>query len=142
MYEYIAKFGDMVEHAYSIKQTNNATIILASNFIQGVQNLHVKNKLRSYQVKHLKDIFGHAIHEDQKQKVRALDFGISSKADPILNCSINAIKDKAYLKCGSKGHFIKDCPLSQQTIWHKRINILTIGLPTTATAELTRSWSP
>ena len=114
MHEYIAKFGDMAEHAYSIKPINSASIILASNFIEGVQNPHVKNKFRSYQVKNLEDIFCHAIHEDQKQKIRALDFKVSSKPDPILNCTINAIKDEACSKCGSKGHFIKDCPLSQQ----------------------------
>ena len=85
-----------------------------SNFIKGVQNPPVKNKLRSYQIKHLKDIFGHAIHEDQKQKIRALNFRVSSKPDPILNCTINAIKEKVCFKCSSKGHFIKDCPLSQQ----------------------------
>ena len=51
MDEYIAKFGDMVEHVYSIKFTNSASIILASNVIEGVQNPHIKNKLRSYQVK-------------------------------------------------------------------------------------------
>ena len=100
--------------AYSIKPTDTASIILASNFTEGVQNTHVKYKLRSYQVKNLKDIFGHAIHEDQKQKIRALDFAVSSKLDPVLNCTINAIKEKAYFKCGSEGHFIKDCPLSQQ----------------------------
>ena len=32
----------------------------------------------------------------------------------MLDCTINAIKDKACFKCDSKGHFIKDCPLSQQ----------------------------
>ena len=57
----IAKFGDMAEHKYSIKPTDSASTILASNFIRGVQNPHVKIKLRSYQVKNLKDIFGHAI---------------------------------------------------------------------------------
>ena len=66
MYEHIAKFGDMAEHAYSIKPSDSASIILASNFIEGVQNPHVKNKLRSYQFKNLKDIFEHAILEDQK----------------------------------------------------------------------------
>ena len=76
MHEYITKFGDMVKHAYSIKATDSASIILASNFIEGVQNPHVKNKLESYQVKNLKDIFGHAIQEDLKQKIRALDFGV------------------------------------------------------------------
>ena len=114
MHEYIANFGDMAEHSYSIKPTNSASIILASNFVKGVQNPHVKKKLRSYQAKDLKDIFGHAIHEYQKQKIRALDFRVMSKPDSLLNCSINAIKDKACFKCGSDGHFIKDCPLSQQ----------------------------
>ena len=51
MHEYIAKFGDMAEYAYSIKPTNGANQILASNFIEGVQIPHVKNKLRSYQIK-------------------------------------------------------------------------------------------
>ena len=114
MHEYIAKFEDMAEHAYSIKPTDGASIILASNFIEGVQNPLVKNKLRSCQVKNLKDIFSHAINEDQKQKIRALDFGVSSKPDSILNCTVNAIKDKACFKCGSEGHFIKECPLNQQ----------------------------
>ena len=114
MHEYIAKFGDLAEHAYSIKPTDSASIILASNFIEGVQKPHVKNKLRSYQVKNLKDIFGHAIHEDKKQKMRALDFGVSSKQESILNCNINAIKEKACFKCSRKGHFINDCPLSQK----------------------------
>ena len=74
MNEYTAKFGDMAEHAYSIKATDSASVILASNVIEGVQNPHVKNKFRSYQVKNLKDIFGHTIQEDQKQKISALDF--------------------------------------------------------------------
>ena len=46
MHEYIAKFGDMAEHVYSIKDTDSVSVILASNFIEGVQNPHVKNKLR------------------------------------------------------------------------------------------------
>ena len=50
----------------------------------------------------------------KKQKIRVLDFGVSSKPDPVLNCTINTIKDKVCFKCGSKGHFIKDCPLRQQ----------------------------
>ena len=75
IHKYITKFGDMVEHAYSIKATDGASVILASNFNGGVQNPHVQNKLRSCQVKNLKDIFGHAVQEDQKQKIRALDSG-------------------------------------------------------------------
>ena len=79
MHEYIARFGDMAEHAYSIKPTDSGSQIFASSFIEGVQNPHVKNKLRYFLVKDLKDIFGHAIHEDQKQKIRALDFRVNSK---------------------------------------------------------------
>ena len=46
MHEYIAKFGEMTEHAYNIKATNSASAILASNFIKGVQNPYIKYKLR------------------------------------------------------------------------------------------------
>ena len=83
MHAYIAKFGDMAEHAYGIKSTDSASLILASNFIEGIQNPHVKNKLRSFQIKNLKEIFGHAIQEDQKQKIRALDFGENSKPEAV-----------------------------------------------------------
>ena len=82
MHEYIAKFSDMAEHAYIIKSTDSASVILASNFIDVVQNPHVKNKLRSYQIKNLKDIFGHPIQEDQKQKIRALDFWLAPTQRP------------------------------------------------------------
>ena len=68
MHGYITKFGDLAEHAYNIKATNDASAILASNFIEDVQNPHIKNKLRSYQVKNLKDIFGHAIQEDHNRR--------------------------------------------------------------------------
>ena len=113
MHEYITKFGDVVEHAYNIKATDSTTAILASNFIEGVQILHVKNKLRSYQVKNLKDIFSHAIQEDQKQKIRALDFRLSPKSETTPICSLNTIRDKGCVMCGSTDHFVKDCPLSQ-----------------------------
>ena len=77
------------------------------------KSLHVKNKLRSHQVKTLKDIFGHAIQEDQKQKIRALDFGLAphSETTTTTNCSINAIRDKGYFKCGSEAHFVKELPI-------------------------------
>ena len=67
-HEYITKYSDMVKHAYSIKATNSASVILTSNFIEGAQNPDVKNKLRSYQVKNLKDIFGHTVQEDQNKR--------------------------------------------------------------------------
>ena len=66
MHKYIAKFGDMAEHAYRIKPMDSASLNLASNFIQGIKNPHVKNKLRSFKIKNSKDIFCHAIQDDQK----------------------------------------------------------------------------
>ena len=115
MHEYIAKFGYMVEDVYWIKATDSASVILASNFIDSVQNPHVKNKLTSYQVKNLKDIFGQTIQEDQKQKIMALNFGVASHSETTTttNCSINAIREKGCFKCGSEAHFVKDCPLSK-----------------------------
>ena len=50
--------------------------------LRACKTLMSKNKLRSYQVKNLKDIFGHGIQEDQKQKIRALDFGIAPTQRP------------------------------------------------------------
>ena len=115
MNDYIAKFRDVAEHVYSIKATNNASAILASNVIEGVQNPHIKNKLKFYQVKNLKDIFGHAIQEDQKWKVRVLNLGVApySETTATTNCSINTIRDKGCFKYGSKAHFVKECPFSQ-----------------------------
>ena len=55
VHEYIAKFGDIAECAYSIKPTDSASQSLAYNFIEGIQNPHVKNKLRSFQIKNLKE---------------------------------------------------------------------------------------
>ena len=37
MHEYIATFSDMAEDVYRIKATESAIVILASNFIEGVQ---------------------------------------------------------------------------------------------------------
>ena len=113
LHEYIAKYGDMAEHAYSIKPMDSARQILASNFIEGINNPHVKNKLRSFHIKNLKEIFSHAIHKDQKQKIRAIDFGESPKSVTTLNCDVNAIKGNNCFKCGSHTHFIKDCPLNK-----------------------------
>ena len=67
MHEHITKFGEMTKHAYSIKVTDSSSSIMASNFIEGLQNPYIKNKPR------FEEIFGHAIQEDQKQKIRALD---------------------------------------------------------------------
>ena len=58
----------MTKLAYSSNTMDSFSAILALNFIEGVQNPHIKNKLRSYQVQNLKEIFGHAIQEDQTKK--------------------------------------------------------------------------
>ena len=42
MHDYIAKFGEMTDHAYSIRAANSTSAILASNFIEGVQNPCIK----------------------------------------------------------------------------------------------------
>ena len=112
----MSTFINMAEHAYNIKLTDSASQILAFNFIEGIKNPHVKNKLRPFQIKNLKDIFGHAIQEYQKQKIRVVDFRESSKSKAILNCDINAIKGNNCFKYGSETHFIKDCPLNKDDI--------------------------
>ena len=80
-----------------------------------MQNPYIKNKLRSYQVKNLKEIFVLAIQEDQKQKIRALDFGATTSPGSAnkTDCSINAIRNNGCFKCGSEEHFVKDCLLNQ-----------------------------
>ena len=42
MHEYIATFGDMAEHAYNIKPTDSANIILASNLLRVYRTLMLK----------------------------------------------------------------------------------------------------
>ena len=86
---------------------------MQAKFIEGIKNPYVKNKLRSFQIKNLKDILGYAIQEDQNQKTRALDFGKSSKSKAILNYDVNATKGNNCFKYGSDTHFIKDCPLNK-----------------------------
>ena len=68
MHEYIAKFGDTAEHAYDIKTTDSASQSLASNFIEGIKNPHVKNKLRSFQVKNLKVILAMLFKRTRNRK--------------------------------------------------------------------------
>ena len=86
-------------------------MILASNFIEGIMNLYIKNKLRSCKISNLQDIFKFALEEDQNQKIRASDF--ETKPDRIAHCDIQAIKASTCYKCGNEGHFIKDCPCQQ-----------------------------
>ena len=70
MHEYISKFSDLVEHAYTLTSTDPASMILASNFIEGIMNPYIRNKLKSCQISNLEDIFKFALEVDQKQKIR------------------------------------------------------------------------
>ena len=111
MHEYISEFTSIMGHAHSIKPTDTTSAILASNFIDGIQNPYIKNKLRLYITQSLSELYGFALKEDQKQKIRELDFGTSSsQQQTIAHCDINAIKGSGCYKCGSNDHFIKECP--------------------------------
>ena len=74
--------------------------------------------MRSYTIENLSELFGFALKEDQKQKVRELDFGNSSHQQTIAPCDINVIKSNECYKCGSHDHFIKDCPLNKDNSYN------------------------
>ena len=46
MHEYISEFSTLMEHTHGIKPTDPKSKFLASNFIDGIQNPYIKNKLR------------------------------------------------------------------------------------------------
>ena len=86
------------------------SFILASTFIEGIMSPYIRNKLRSSKAESLKDVFSHAILEDQKQKLRALDFEIP-RADSIGHCEVNAIRSLSCYRCGSTSHLVRECPM-------------------------------
>ena len=109
MHEYTSEFTGLVEHAHQIKPADTGSHLLATQFIQGISNLYIKSRLRflrsKNQLHNLSELFGFALQEDQKQKIRELDFGKDET-----HTDINAIKGKGCFKCGSEDHYIKDCP--------------------------------
>ena len=109
MHEYISEFTSLVEHAHQIKPIDTGSHLLATQFIQGISNLYIKSRLRflisKTQLHNLSELFGFALQEDQKQKLRELDFGKDET-----RIDINAIKGKGSFKCGGEDHYIKDCP--------------------------------
>ena len=112
MHEYSSEFSTLMEHAHGIKPTDPMSKILASYF-NGIKNPYIKNKLRMQDPVNLSAIYGFAIKEDQKQKIRELDFG-SSSSQASVQYDVNAIKGSECYKCGSNDHFIKDCPLNRE----------------------------
>ena len=78
MHEYISEFTTILEHAHDIRPSDSKSTILASTFIDGIHNPYISNKLRSYNVQNLSELYGLAIKDDQKQKIRELDFGNSA----------------------------------------------------------------
>ena len=78
MHEYISEFTTILEHAHDIRPSDSKSTILASTFINGIQNPYIRNKLRSYNVQNLSELYGLAIKEDQRQKIRELDFDNST----------------------------------------------------------------
>ena len=98
MHEHISKFSDLVEHACTLTPTDPASMILASNFIEGIMSPYIKNKLRPCKISNLQDIFKFALEEDQNKKIRALDF--EAKPDTVAHCDTQAIKGNNCYKCG------------------------------------------
>ena len=78
MHEYISEFTTIMEHTHDIRPSDSKSTILASTFIDGIQNPYIKNKLRTYNVRNLSELYGLAIKEDRKQKIRDLNFGNST----------------------------------------------------------------
>ena len=75
---------------------------------------HIRNMLRSCKAQGLKDVFSQAILEDQRQKLRALDFE-TPRADSIAHCEINAIRSLSFYRCGSTSHLVRECPMPAES---------------------------
>ena len=66
MHEYISEFSSLMEYGHGIKPTDLKSIILASNFIDRIQNPYIKNKLQMQDPDNLSALYRFAIKEDQR----------------------------------------------------------------------------
>ena len=85
---------------------------LASNLLMEFKIHTLKTNFECMTQSICPTLYGFAIKEDQKQKIRELDFG-SSSPQASAQCDVNAIKGSGCFKCGNNDHFIKDCPLNR-----------------------------
>ena len=90
MHEYISKFTSLTRHAYNVDLSTSQTDMLIHPFIDLLQNPFIKSKIRLRNSKTLSDIFQHALEEDTRQKVRAVDFGEPTSSN-ITQCDINSL---------------------------------------------------
>ena len=109
IHEYTTKFTELAEHAHNIKPSHSGSQILASTFLEGLENPYTRFKLRSKSGNTLDDFFTLAIEEEEKQIIRALDYKDAE------NCTskvieIHAMQSKTCFNCGSSEHFAKNCP--------------------------------
>ena len=58
MHEYISEFTTIMEHAHDIRPSDSKSTILASTFIDGIQNPYIRNKLRSHNAQNLSELYG------------------------------------------------------------------------------------
>ena len=73
MHDYISKFTSLTRHAYNVEPSASQTEMLILPFIDSLQNPIIKSKIRLRNSKTLSDLFQHALEEDTRQKVRAVD---------------------------------------------------------------------
>ena len=113
MHSYISNFTDLLEHAHGIKPSNPGTYLLATNFIDGIDesNRYIRNKLRERTWTNLELCFAEAQTLQYKQEIRAIDFKPDTETETN-TIDINAIRGNSQTchKCNSPNHFIKDCP--------------------------------
>ena len=67
IHEYITKFTELAEHTHNIKPSQTGSQILASTFLEGLENPYTRFELRSKSGNTLDDFFTLAIEEEEKQ---------------------------------------------------------------------------